>query len=64
MINFIPAIVGVLAVIAAVRALILGGASASGDGITREEVPLAFWTVVIAELIVAGLLFWRTFYPI
>jgi hypothetical protein len=59
MIKFIPAIVGILAVVAAMRAVKLGGASADGKGFRRDEVPLVFWAIVILEIGIACTLFWR-----
>jgi hypothetical protein len=53
-------IVGVLLLMGTMRALRLGGASAGGDGITREDEPLAYWTCVVAAAAAGVFLIWRS----
>jgi len=43
------------------RALVLGAASASGDGLTREDDPMIYWFCVAAGIGIAVLLFYTSF---
>jgi hypothetical protein len=53
-----PILIGCIALLATGRALIVGAASAGGDGITREDEPIFYWTFVLAGTAVAALLFY------
>jgi hypothetical protein len=56
------AALGVFGVILTIRALITGAASASGDDITRSEEPLAYWTTIVAAILITSFLFWKAFH--
>jgi len=57
-----PAAFAVFGVILIIRALIRGGVSASGDDITRDEEPLAYWTTIVAAIVIVAFLFWKAFH--
>lgn len=54
--DFVSITIGILLLVGAGRAMILGGASADGFGIRRDEMPFAFWTIVCGSTVVAGFL--------
>ncbi len=53
-----PLILALLVLLATARALIVGGASAGGDGIRRESEPFAYWAVVVGGACASALLFY------
>jgi hypothetical protein len=53
-----PLVIGCVGLLATGRALILGAASASGDGITRADEPIFYWTCILAGVIVTIFLFY------
>lgn len=53
-----PILVGCVALIATGRSLILGAASADGQGITRANQPIFFWTCVVGGVVAAASLFY------
>lgn len=53
-----PLLVGCVALIATGRSVILGAASADGDGITRANEPIFFWACVVGGAVAAASLFY------
>ena len=53
-----PLLIGCIALLATGRTLILGAASAGGDGITREDEPIFYWACVVAGIAMAAILFY------
>lgn len=56
--TIVPLVIGCVALLATGRALILGAASAGGDGITREDEPIFYWACVFAGIAAAAFLFY------
>jgi hypothetical protein len=57
-----PFLVGLLGIVAVVRALILGSASSDGDTITRKDHPMFYWFFVSAGCVLVAFMFytaWR-----
>ena len=57
----IPLVIASFIFIAIVRALIMGGASASGDDITRRDNPAAYWAIIIVAALATAFLLWKSF---
>ena len=52
-----PLVIGCGILVLTGRALILGAASASGDGITRKDEPIFYWGSIVAAFIAVAFLF-------
>jgi hypothetical protein len=46
--NLAALLAGLFGVIVVVRALVVGGASADGQGFRREDEPMLYWSIVAA----------------
>jgi hypothetical protein len=53
---------GVFGVILTIRALIMGGTSASARTITRSDEPLAYWSTIVAAVLITVFFFWKAFH--
>jgi hypothetical protein len=56
-----PFFAGCLVLFATGRALVLGAASASGNGLTREDDPMIYWFCIAAGVGIAVALFYISF---
>lgn len=55
----LPFLGGCFSLFVVVRALVLGGASADGEDITRKDDPIFFWSTIIVGCAIAGFLFFK-----
>ncbi len=53
----LPFLGGCFSLFVVARALFLGAAAADGEGITRKDDPIFFWSAIIAGCAIAGFLF-------
>jgi len=58
-----PLLVGLFCLFAVGRALVIGGASADGQGFRREDEPLLYWSIVTAGVVMTCFLFYVAFAP-
>ena len=56
-----PLAVGIFGLIVVGRVLIIGGASADGQGFRRDEEPFLYWSIVAAGSAIVGFLFYLAF---
>jgi hypothetical protein len=59
--NIVALAVGCLTAVMVVRGLVIGSATAGGEGLRRDEEPLIYWSAMYGGAVIAGFLMYKGF---
>jgi hypothetical protein len=58
-VNWAALLIGLLIVGGTIRTLVVGGASADGQGLRRDDTPEVYWAIILAGALAGGFLIYE-----